>query len=164
MREIQRDELEPLATGAWILGAGGGGNPYLSYVNLCRLYDEGARVVAVASRPAPGTSSLGPDTERGLVLRGFLAFTDAVKPGARESLDRLAELGVDVKITTGDGAVVAERLWAQLGRQNGGTLDGDAVDALGDPELAEAARAASIFAFRRRRPSAKSGRGCVLRK
>ena len=44
MREIQRDELEPLATGAWILGAGGGGNPYLSYLNLCRLYDDGARV------------------------------------------------------------------------------------------------------------------------
>jgi DUF917 family protein len=44
MRPIERDELEPLATGAWILGAGGGGNPYLSYVNLCRLYDEGARV------------------------------------------------------------------------------------------------------------------------
>ena len=43
MREIERDELEPLATGAWILGAGGGGNPYLSYLNLCRLYDEGAR-------------------------------------------------------------------------------------------------------------------------
>jgi DUF917 family protein len=44
MREIGRDELEPLATGAWILGAGGGGNPYLSWLNLCRLYDDGARV------------------------------------------------------------------------------------------------------------------------
>ena len=44
MRDIQRDELEPLATGAWILGAGGGGNPYLSYLNLCRLYDDGARI------------------------------------------------------------------------------------------------------------------------
>ena len=43
MRDIQRDELEPLATGAWILGAGGGGNPYLSYLNLCRLYDTPAR-------------------------------------------------------------------------------------------------------------------------
>ena len=44
MREIGRDELEPLATGAWILGAGGGGNPYLSYLNLCRLYDDGVRI------------------------------------------------------------------------------------------------------------------------
>jgi DUF917 family protein len=44
MRDIQRDELEPLATGAWILGAGGGGNPYLSYLNLRRLCDDGARL------------------------------------------------------------------------------------------------------------------------
>ena len=43
MRDIRRDELEPLATGAWILGAGGG-NPYLSWLNLSRLYDDGARV------------------------------------------------------------------------------------------------------------------------
>lgn len=44
MREIERSELELLATGAWILGAGGGGNPYLAYLNLCNLYDEGTRV------------------------------------------------------------------------------------------------------------------------
>jgi len=44
LREIERDELEPLATGAWILGAGGGGSPYLSYLNARSLYQEGKRV------------------------------------------------------------------------------------------------------------------------
>jgi uncharacterized protein len=44
MRDIRPDELEPLAIGAWILGAGGGGNPYLSWLNLRRLYDDGVRV------------------------------------------------------------------------------------------------------------------------
>ena len=44
MRQIERDELEPLATGAWILGAGGGGNPYLSYLNLCSQYEQGKSV------------------------------------------------------------------------------------------------------------------------
>src|SRR6201996_3375945 len=44
MRQIERDELEPLATGAWILGTGGGGSPYLSYLNMRRLYAEGTRV------------------------------------------------------------------------------------------------------------------------
>lgn len=139
------------------------GTPDDASAVLARLYDEGARVVAVASRPAPGTAGLAdPATERGLVLRGFLAFTDAVKPGARASLDRLAELGVEVKIATGDGAVVAERLLAQLGRANGGTLTGDAVDALSDPDLAEAARAASIFA--RVSPEQKARIVRVLRK
>jgi len=44
LRQIKPDELEPLATGAWILGAGGGGNPYLALLNLRRLYDAGIRV------------------------------------------------------------------------------------------------------------------------
>src|ERR1700704_4367189 len=43
-RPIERDELEPLATGAWILGTGGGGSPYLSYLNMQQLYAQGTRV------------------------------------------------------------------------------------------------------------------------
>ena len=43
-RELQPDELEPLATGAWILGAGGGGSPYLGYLNMRKLYSDGHRV------------------------------------------------------------------------------------------------------------------------
>ncbi len=43
-RIIERDELEPLATGAWILGTGGGGSPYLSYLNMRALYTEGTRI------------------------------------------------------------------------------------------------------------------------
>lgn len=43
-RPIERDELEPLATGAWILGTGGGGSPYLSYLNMRQLYAQGTTV------------------------------------------------------------------------------------------------------------------------
>lgn len=43
-RTIAREELDFLATGAWILGTGGGGSPYLSFLNMRRLYEEGARV------------------------------------------------------------------------------------------------------------------------
>lgn len=44
MRQIDPDEIELLATGAWILGAGGGGNPYLATLNMRRLYADGLRV------------------------------------------------------------------------------------------------------------------------
>lgn len=43
-RPILAEELVPLATGAWILGAGGGGDPYHALLNLQSLYREG-RVV-----------------------------------------------------------------------------------------------------------------------
>ena len=41
---IGLDDIEALAVGAWILGTGGGGSPYLGLLNMRRLYAEGRRV------------------------------------------------------------------------------------------------------------------------
>lgn len=43
-RIIEPDDLEALATGAWILGAGGGGDPYHGLLNARLLYRDGVRV------------------------------------------------------------------------------------------------------------------------
>jgi DUF917 family protein len=42
--ELSLDDIEALAVGAWILGTGGGGSPYLGLLNMRRLYAEGYRV------------------------------------------------------------------------------------------------------------------------
>ncbi|UEL29511.1 magnesium-translocating P-type ATPase [Pseudarthrobacter sp. L1SW] len=109
-------------------------------------FDAGARVVAVAARPAAGLAQLTPGDERGLALAGFLVFLDRPKANARESLDRLEELGITVKIATGDNAKVAEKVCADLDVKSGGTLSGADIDALSDDELAAAAGRATIFA------------------
>src|SRR5947208_2320237 len=44
MRKITRDDIECLTVGAWILGTGGGGSPYLGLLNMRWLYGEGHRV------------------------------------------------------------------------------------------------------------------------
>src|SRR5262249_4843500 len=41
IRAISLDEIESIAIGAWILGTGGGGSPYLALLNLRKLYAEG---------------------------------------------------------------------------------------------------------------------------
>src|SRR5712691_10647233 len=43
-RPVTLDEIESIAIGAWILGTGGGGSPYLALLNLRRLYREGTVV------------------------------------------------------------------------------------------------------------------------
>lgn len=43
-RAFREDEIEPLSIGSWILGTGGGGDPYLGYLNLKKLYRNGKRV------------------------------------------------------------------------------------------------------------------------
>lgn len=113
---------------------------------LDQQFDAGSRVVAVATRAADGATVIGPADERGLVLAGFLIFLDRPKPNVRASLDRLEELGITVKIATGDNPKVAEKVCEELGVLSGGTLTGAAVEAMSDPELAAAAREASIFA------------------
>jgi DUF917 family protein len=44
LRPVSADEIESLAIGAWILGTGGGGSPYLAWLNMRELYRQGARV------------------------------------------------------------------------------------------------------------------------
>ena len=43
-RPVSAAEIESLAIGAWILGTGGGGSPYLALLNMRKLYRDGARV------------------------------------------------------------------------------------------------------------------------
>jgi Mg2+-importing ATPase len=109
-------------------------------------FDAGGRVVAVATRAAPGQTTLEVADERDLTLVGFLVFLDRPKANAKESLDRLAALGITVKIATGDNARVAEKVCSDLGVVSGGTLTGTQIDALSDEELTVAARESSIFA------------------
>ena len=113
---------------------------------LAEQFDAGSRVVAVATRPAPGLGKLAPADERDLTLAGFLVFLDRPKANARQSLDRLEALGISVKLATGDNAKVAEKVCADLDVVSGGTLTGAQVEAMSDADLAAAARTATIFA------------------
>ena len=110
------------------------------------LFASGSRVVAVATRLTPGLAGVTAAEERDLELIGFLVFLDRPKPAAVQALRRLRELGISVKIATGDNPIVAEKVCAELGLHSGGTLIGTEIDAMDDETLAEAAATATIFA------------------
>src|SRR5215831_5500200 len=48
MHELALDDIEVLAVGAWILGTGGGGSPYLGLLNMRRLYADGRRITLIS--------------------------------------------------------------------------------------------------------------------
>lgn len=77
---------------------------------LAALFGAGRRVVAVAAKPAPELTKITPDDERDLMLAGFLVFADEPKSAARQSLSRLADLGIELKIGTGDNPRVSEKV------------------------------------------------------
>ena len=120
--------------------------PDTARATLQTQFAAGSRVVAVASRTAGQLSTLAVADEHDLRLDGFLVFLDPPKAGAADSLRRLAALGITVKIATGDNAVVAEKVCADLGLASGGTLTGKDIDGLDDAGLTTAATTATIFA------------------
>ncbi len=116
-----------------------------SQAALERLFEDGARVVAVATREAAIETPTSAD-EHDLVLVGFLTFVDRPKPDAGTSIARLHELGVDVKIITGDNGIVAAKVCSDIGLEHSGTLNGSDLDALDDDALAAAIPATTVFA------------------
>jgi Mg2+-importing ATPase len=113
---------------------------------LDEAFAAGSRVVAVASRPAEVSTDLRPDDERGLRLAGFLLFLDPPKPSAGESLARLAALGIDVKVLTGDNPAVAAHVCSGLGLASAAAVTGTDVDAMDDDALASAIEGTTVFA------------------
>ncbi len=110
-------------------------------------FGAGNRVVAVATRPASGSSDeLTAADERDLELAGFLVFLDQPKPSAARSVARLGELGITVKIVTGDNPLVAETVCRSLGVASGGTLTGADLDEIDDAGLMDAVSRSTIFA------------------
>jgi Mg2+-importing ATPase len=69
---------------------------------------QGLRVLAVAVRPFDGdVAAVGRGDEREMELLGFHTFLDRPKRGAGEAIAGLRQLGVGVKVITGDAEAVA---------------------------------------------------------
>jgi Mg2+-importing ATPase len=110
-----------------------------------REFAAGSRVIAVATRDRPDADALVPADEAELALAGFVTFVDPPKPDVGASLQRLRDLGIRVKVVTGDNAAVAVSLCAQIGLEVGGVLTGAEVELLDDASLAAAVRDTTVF-------------------
>jgi Mg2+-importing ATPase len=109
-------------------------------------FAAGNRVIAVAVRDAPGRDGLTVDDERDLQVVGLLVFLDAPKPEAGTALRRLADLGISVKIVTGDNPVVATKVCQDLGLPNATAVTGADIDRMNDRDLAATIAATTVFA------------------
>jgi Mg2+-importing ATPase len=107
---------------------------------------KGGRVIAVATKPMAGATTIAPSDESGLELRGYLIFSDPPRPEARESLTRLEQLGIRLIIVTGDHPAVASQVAGTLGMVTGTPLTGDDVQAMDDAHLTAALSTATIVA------------------
>jgi Mg2+-importing ATPase len=111
------------------------------------LNEEGMRVLAVGYRDITRKQRrFSPEDERELVLVGFIGFLDPPKESAAEAVSGLRQLGVEVKVLTGDNETVARAVCEKVGIPVGRIISGGLVERMSDEELAVALEKASVVA------------------
>ena len=119
-----------------------------------RLGEEGCRALGVASRGMPRAhdSAIVSD-ETKLTFAGFVIFVDPPKADAAAAIQALADVGVEVKILTGDNERITRHVCREIGVAVSGVLTGKELAGLTEDALR--ARLASVNLFCRVRPQQK---------
>lgn len=109
------------------------------------LSDQGLRVLALATKTCD-QPRITKEDECDLNFVGFLAFADPPKADAQETIRQLRELGVALKVITGDNRLVAASISRRVGVESPNIVTGSEVRTLNDSALRQRAQEADIFA------------------
>jgi Mg2+-importing ATPase len=80
------------------------------------------------------------------VVRGFLSFLDPPKESAGPAISALKLHGVEVKILTGDNAVVTTKICREVGLDSGTPVLGNDIELLDEPALSDLVARTTVFA------------------
>src|SRR5207253_139460 len=98
LRPVSAEEIESLAIGAWILGTGGGGSPYLALLNMRRLYRDGVIVRLMDPMDLADDDLVAIVSNMGAPLVGQERLTD---PRTIERAVRMMEEYLDRRVAVG---------------------------------------------------------------
>ncbi|WP_455201269.1 HAD-IC family P-type ATPase, partial [Kaarinaea lacus] len=110
---------------------------------------RGQRLLAIAFKPlATEQQSLTfTDVEDGLTLLGVVGIIDPPREEAIKAVKACQSAGIRVKMITGDHAITARAIGAQMGIGDGSTVvSGTKLDAFSDEQLREAVVSTDVFA------------------
>jgi Mg2+-importing ATPase len=109
--------------------------------------EQGFRVLGIALKPVGNRSGqFSHNDEVGMTLLGFLLFFDPPKPGVLKTIQELEQMGVQLKIITGDNHLVARHTANAVGLELSGVVTGNQIDDMHDAALLYAVQHNNIFA------------------
>lgn len=115
-----------------------------------QLYREysgrGYRTLGVAYRRLDASQTITREDERNMIFAGFLILSDPLKAGIDQTIRDLADLGVRLKLVTGDNVLVATQVSQQIGLTNAPPLTGSQMHVLSDDALRQAVGHTDVFA------------------
>lgn len=110
------------------------------------LSTDGYRTVGVAIKEIQHAGPYSESDECEMTLIGFLTFSDPPKKTAQAAITSFENLGIRIKVITGDNPLVAKKIAQDVGLKNTETMLGSEIDALSDEQLQAHADDVGIFA------------------
>lgn len=107
---------------------------------------DGMRVLLLAVREFKNHEiNYSVSDESDLVIAGLIGFLDPAKPSASQAIERLHDLGVSVKVLTGDNEIVTRKICKDVNIPVDHLLFGNEIETMTDAVLAEKIESVNIF-------------------
>jgi Mg2+-importing ATPase len=111
-----------------------------------KLSSQGFRTLGVAYARTDGGKDFTREDEKDMIFLGFITLFDPPKEHIHETIQNLRQMGVLLKIITGDNALVAESMAHLVGLEQPVILTGAQIRDMGDLALMNQASQTNIFA------------------
>jgi Mg2+-importing ATPase len=111
-----------------------------------QLSTAGYRVLGICYKNTTNEHDFTREEENQMIFLGFITLFDPPKKDAQETIQILKDLGVILKLITGDNALVADSIARQIGVSNPVILTGAQIRQMSDGALMQQGVKADIFA------------------
>jgi Mg2+-importing ATPase len=107
---------------------------------------SGQRTLGLARKKLGAETRISKDSEADMSFLGFILFSDPPKPGIEATIRRLRELGVSLKVITGDNALIAATVARKIGLGEARVLSGRELGQMSDGALLNRVSQVDVFA------------------
>jgi Mg2+-importing ATPase len=108
--------------------------------------NQGLRVLGVAYRDCGTDTQIKHESENDMIFLGFIVLSDPPKSGIGQTIRELNELGIGLKIITGDNALIAAHVAHEVGLTDARILSGPEMRKMSNPALMRCASEVDVFA------------------
>jgi len=107
---------------------------------------KGYRTLGLAYKNIKTKSTIEDEIETDMIFLGFIILFDPLKENIVKTIDELKNLGVSLKIITGDNKLIAANIVSQMGLKDATLLTGPEINSISDGALLNKASSVTVFA------------------
>ena len=107
---------------------------------------KGFRVLGIAYRTYDNQSTITKESEKDFIFLGFIVLEDPAKQGVADTIKKLKQQGISLKVISGDNRLVTAHIGQQVGLSTTRILIGSDLLQISDAALVKQANEVDVFA------------------